>query len=105
MFYGNIEGPEPVRGTANLIPQSFARDDGNLIADTLVGLEVEGQSWVITFDDDFSRFFDRLRASVSAKLHILEFKTRRFYLCTNATHVGGVGGWVINGRPPNLMGD
>jgi hypothetical protein len=30
--------------SCNLVPQTLAGDDGNLIADTLVGVEVEGET-------------------------------------------------------------
>ena len=49
-----------------LIPQPLARDDSNLIADTLVNLEVERELWVVSLDDDFSGLLDGF--------------------CTNATH-------------------
>ena len=49
----------------DLVPQALASDNGNLIANTLVGLEVQGQFWVVTFDYDFCRFFDGLRANAT----------------------------------------
>jgi hypothetical protein len=38
---------------ACLIPQPLRGDDGDLVTYSLVGLEIEGEFWVITFDDDF----------------------------------------------------
>jgi len=38
--------------SCNLVPQTLAGDDGNLIADTLVGVEVEGEARVVLLDDD-----------------------------------------------------
>ena len=51
--------------STHLIPQTFASNDGNLIANTLVGLEVQGQFGVVTFDYDFGRFLDCLRANAT----------------------------------------
>jgi len=56
---------------AYLVPQPLAGNHGNLIADALVGLEVEREFGVVALDDDLGGLLDRLRA--------------------NATHLGGVG--------------
>ena len=49
----------------HLIPQTLAGNDGNLIANTLVGLEVQGQFRVVAFDYDFGRFLNCLRADAT----------------------------------------
>lgn len=54
----------------DLVPQALASDNGNFIANTLIGLEVQGQFWVVTFDYDFGRFFDGLCAN--ATLYFVE---------------------------------
>jgi len=46
--------------SGNLVPQPFRGDDSNLIADPLVGLEVEGELGVVTFNDDLGGLLDRL---------------------------------------------
>lgn len=62
---------------AYLVAQALGGNDGNLIADALVGLEVESQLGVVTLNDDLGGLLDSLG--------------------TNATHfcgmcVGGRGG-------------
>ena len=61
-----VDGWEENKGYVYLIPQPLARDNSNLIADTLVNLEVERELWVVSLDDDFSGLLDGF--------------------CTNATH-------------------
>lgn len=54
---------------ADLVAKTLGGDDGDLIAYPLVGLEVEGELWVVAFDDDFGRLLDGLRsAGVSANI-------------------------------------
>ena len=48
---------------ADLITKTLRSNDGYLIADTLVGLEVEGEFGVVAFDNDLGRFLDGLRAN------------------------------------------
>ena len=49
-----------------LVAKTLRGDDGDLIANALVGLEVEGEFWVVALDDDFGRLFDGLeRITVS----------------------------------------
>lgn len=36
------------RWMTNLVAKTLGGNDGNFIADTLVGLEVEGELWVVT---------------------------------------------------------
>ena len=55
--------------TSDLVAKTLGGNDGDLITDTLVGLEVEGQLGVVTLDDDLSRALDCLG--------------------TDATHFGG----------------
>ena len=49
----------------HLISETFTSNDGDLIANTLVGLEVQSQFWIITFDYDFGRFLDGLCANAT----------------------------------------
>ena len=49
----------------HLIPETLASNDSDFIADTLVGLEVQSQFWIITFDYDFGGFLDGLRANAT----------------------------------------
>ena len=48
-----------------LIPQPLARDNSNLIAYTLVNLEVERELWVVSLDDDFSGLLDGFRTNTT----------------------------------------
>ncbi len=43
-----------------LVAKALRGNDGNLIADALVGFEVEGEFWVVALDDDLGGFLDRL---------------------------------------------
>lgn len=45
---------------AYLVAQALAGNDSNLIADALVGLEVESEARVVALDDDLGRLLDRL---------------------------------------------
>ena len=56
---------------AYLVAEALRGDDGNLIADALVGLKVERQAGVVPLDDDLGGLLDGLGA--------------------NATHFGGIG--------------
>ena len=56
--------------SADLVPETLRGDDGDLVADSLVGLEVEGEAGVVPLDDDLGGLLDGLG--------------------TYATHVGGV---------------
>ena len=44
----------------NLVSEPLGGDDGNLIADPLVGLEVERQLGVVTLNDDLGGLLDGL---------------------------------------------
>lgn len=63
--------------TGNLVAKALGSDDGDLIADALVGLEVEGQAGVVPLNDDLGGLLDSLG--------------------TNATHFGGIEGVVSAG--------
>lgn len=54
---------------AYLVAEALGGDDGNLIADALVGLEVQGELGVVPLNDDLGGLLDSLGA--------------------NATHFGG----------------
>lgn len=58
-------------GGSNLVAKTLGSDDGDLIADSLVGLEVEGKLGVVPLDDDLGGLLDSLG--------------------TDATHFGGIG--------------
>ena len=45
----------------DLVAESFGRDDGDLLADALVGVEVEGELGVVLLDDHPSALLHRLR--------------------------------------------
>ena len=50
---------------ADLVAKTLRSNDGDLIANTLVGLEVEGEFGIVPFDNDLGRFFDGLRANAT----------------------------------------
>lgn len=67
--------------SSNLVAKALGSDDGDLIADALVGLEVEGELGVVPLNDDLGGLLDGLG--------------------TDATHFGGiglldVGRWVVS---------
>ncbi len=57
-------------GSADLVAEALGGDDSNLIADALVGLEVEGELGVVPLNDDLGGLLNGLG--------------------TNATHFGGL---------------
>jgi len=64
-----LDALHQVSGVAgNLVAQALRGNDGDLIADALVGLEVEGQLGVVPLNDDLGGLLD--------------------CLCANATHFG-----------------
>ena len=74
----------------HLVPQTLAGDDGDFITNTLVGLEVQGQLWVVAFDYDFGGFLNGLRANATlcfAKVlafvssQCVRTGTARLYIC------------------------
>lgn len=56
---------------ADLVAEALGSNDGDLIADALVGLEVESETGVVPLNDDLGGLLDGLG--------------------TNATHFGGIG--------------
>jgi hypothetical protein len=58
------------RGT-HLVPQPLRRNDGDLIADALVGLEVQSELGVVALDDDLGRLLDCLRPDTTHVCGIL----------------------------------
>lgn len=46
--------------TGNLVAETLRGNDGDLIADSLVGLEIEGQLGVVSLNDDLGGFLDGL---------------------------------------------
>ena len=50
---------------AHLVAQTLGGDHGNFIADTLVGLEVESQLWVVSLDDDLGGLLHGLGADTT----------------------------------------
>lgn len=50
---------------ANLVAQALGGDDGDLIADALVGLEVEGELGVVPLNDDLGGLLDSLGADAT----------------------------------------
>ena len=50
---------------SHLVAKTLGCNDGNLIADSLVGLEVEGQLGVVSLDDDLGGLLDSLGADAT----------------------------------------
>ena len=74
------------RCVPNLVAKTFGGNDGNFIADTLVGLEIERELGIVALNNHFRRLFDGLKRSSASGIdrwHSLE------YLCANATHIDG----------------
>ncbi len=67
---GGTQGLNSSAAVADLVAQALRRDDGDFIADPLVGLEVESELGVVPLNDDLGGLLD--------------------CLCANATHFGGV---------------
>lgn len=51
--------------SGNLVAQTLGGDDGNLVADPLVGLEVERELGVVTLDDDLGGLLHGLGADAT----------------------------------------
>lgn len=64
MFFSNLP--------SNFIFQWFARDDGNFLAQPLVGMEIDGQLGVILLNDDPRGLFDRLCSHTTLKSRKIE---------------------------------
>ena len=52
----------------DLVAETLRSNNGDFIADTLVGLEVEGEFGVVAFDDDFGRLLNGLIKTVSVRV-------------------------------------
>jgi hypothetical protein len=48
------------QGRSHLVAETLGSNDGNLIADSLVGLEIEGQLGVVSLNDDLGGLLDSL---------------------------------------------
>ena len=80
-----------------LVSQSLAGNDGDFIAESLVGFEVESELWVVALDDDFGGLLDGLFNLHTISLSVLQVgllqqRSRRednAHLGTNATHLDG----------------
>ena len=81
---------------AYFVAKTLRCDNGNLITDTLVGLEIESELWVVPLDYDLCGLFDGLRTHATLntrKLYFLETRIADIAIgCTY--HVGG-GEWVV----------
>ena len=65
-FAGSFSYRTAVRGlVTDLVTKTLRSNYGDLIADTLVGLEIEGEFGVVPFDNDLGRFLDCLRANAT----------------------------------------
>ena len=60
-----------VEAMANLVAKTLGGNDGDFIAKTLVGLEVERQLRVVTLNDDLGGLLDGLLIPSAAGLEIL----------------------------------
>lgn len=85
------------RVDSNLVAKTLGGNDGDLIADTLVGVKVERQPGVVTLDDDLSGLLDGLFANPIVRISFLqEFTSSGLqsrvdsaHLSPDATHFGG----------------
>ena len=64
----------------NLVAKTLGSNDGDLITDSLVGLEVEGQLWVVTLNDDLGGLLDSLSANATHFCGICRFGLSRNWL-------------------------
>lgn len=46
--------------TSNLVSQSLGLDSGDFITKSLVGLEIQSQLWIVTFNQSLGGTFDGL---------------------------------------------
>jgi len=51
--------------TSNLVAKTLGSNDGNLIADSLVGLEIESQLGVVSLNDDLGGLLDGLSTNAT----------------------------------------
>ena len=54
--------------TSNFVTKSFGRNNGILVTDTLVGLEIEGKERVIFFNKRFAGSLDCLGSDTALKM-------------------------------------
>ena len=52
------------RIASNLVAEALRSDDSDLIANALVGLEVEGKSGIVPLDDDLGGLLDGLATGI-----------------------------------------
>lgn len=57
---------------AHLVAKALGRDDSNLIANALVGLEIKSELWVVSLNDALGGFLDGLPRS-NAVLSVSQF--------------------------------
>ena len=55
-----VVGPKRALSCSYLVAETLRGDDGNLIADSLVGLKVQGQLGIIPLNDDLGGLLHRL---------------------------------------------
>ena len=58
--------------STHLVAKTLGGDNGDLVAYSLVGLKVEGEFGVVSFDDDFGGLLDSLCLDQSSFLQNLE---------------------------------
>jgi len=51
--------------TSNLVAETLGSDDGNLITDSLVGLEVKSELWVVSLNDSLGGLLDGLSTNAT----------------------------------------
>lgn len=75
---------------SHLVAKTLGGNDGDLIADALVGLEVESQLGVVPLDDDLGGALDGLYEGNRVRWAQCEgVSVRDPYLSPDATHFGG----------------
>lgn len=67
-------------GSTHLVAKTLGSNNGDLITDSLVGLEVEGQLWVVTLNDDLGGLLDSLSANATHFCGICRFGLSRNWL-------------------------
>lgn len=63
-----------------LVAEAFGGDDGDFVADSLVGFEVEGELGVVALDDDFGGFLHGLAERDWVRLGAWMCRADRFLL-------------------------
>lgn len=61
----STSGPSKLIYVSYLVAKTLGSNDGNFIANSLVGLEVESQLWVVSLDDDLCGLLDCLGANAT----------------------------------------